>query len=102
MNIRKQLNMLKNETKSDKRGRKHYERFLANDNPHDDSLLYSLAMYYVKKQLENVSDDDKYDDAQDALELVNEAQDAINTLEDVGLQLQEILPKILGSSKKEE
>ena len=72
--------------------KRNYKEFLSMEEPQDDSLTLSLAMYYVEQMLNQVSDDDKHDEAQEALELVEEIQKAIDTLEDVGKQLQEILP----------
>ena len=75
--------------------KRNYKEFLSMEEPQDDSLTLSLAMYYVEQMLNQVSDDDKHDEAQEALELVEEIQKAIDTLEDVGKQLQEILPGLI-------
>ena len=77
------------------RNKKTYEEFLNDDDPHYNSLTFAIAMHYAEQMLERVSDDDKYDEAQEALELVKKVRKAVDTLEDLGLQLQEILPELI-------
>lgn len=81
--------------KEDSRGKRRYQEFLSSQYPQDDALTTWLGLKYAEEMLAEIEDDERYDDAMKALEMIKEVHKAIGLIEDVGKELQNMLPKLI-------